>query len=355
VAVAVASIAVAAGLTATPAASASTADCLADLILTVPTAPESGGSSPFDGLAITPGVSYIQIKGDRACGADHPAVRVERPDGSGAHRVELDTYWQYPDILGWYGKDDLPWVTGTGPWRIVTAYAGTTSATLTHPVSYTVKRASTVAMSIPAVNVPGKPVAAGIVQFWNVERELVASAGRRVDIRKYDTVTGAVTQLTSTTTDKYGRFVVTLPLTSTTRVFAAVPSTPTLGWVTNLPGSGGTLAKVLHPTSISGTVRPTNTTVVHPGTLMSTWGHLTVVTTTGKVIPYGGQTVVVQTRPRGDRTKPYGTVADATTNSNGYFYTNWNASSDADVRVAFLSPYQSITSSYRWIGAVDVS
>lgn len=55
-------------------------------------------------------------------------------------------------------------------------------------------------------------------------------------------------------------------------------------------------------------------------------------------------------RPR----RPYQTVATATTTSTGYYYANWNASTDVDVRVAYLSPYQSIGSAFRWIRTVDV-
>ncbi|HEY3005065.1 MAG TPA: hypothetical protein VGJ44_22145 [Kribbellaceae bacterium] len=354
---AAAGAALAAGLTTTPVASASTADCgLADLKLTVP-APEMTWIGPpqYDGLAITPTAPHYQLTAGLGCTSEHPAVRVERLDGSAAHRVELDAFVESPDVSGWFGLDVLPYVTGTGRWRILTAYEGTTSATLTHPVYFTVKRATTVTLSIPSAYAPAKPVASGVVKYWNYQGQLVASPGRRVDIRLQDAGSGTGKVIASTTTDSYGRYAVALPLTKTTSVYAAVPSTSTLGWVTSHAGARDTVAKVLHRTSISGTVRPTYAAVVHPGTLMSTWGHLTVVTSSGAVIPYAGQKVVVQTRPRGDTTKAYRTVGAATTNSNGYFYTNWDASSDADVRVAFLSPYQSVTSSYRWIGAVDVS
>jgi hypothetical protein len=50
-------------------------------------------------------------------------------------------------------------------------------------------------------------------------------------------------------------------------------------------------------------------------------------------------------------TGPYGTVA---TTGTGYYYANWNASVDADVRVAFVSPYKAIASSYCWVRSLDV-
>jgi hypothetical protein len=64
--------------------------------------------------------------------------------------------------------------------------------------------------------------------------------------------------------------------------------------------------------------------------------------------------MVVQARSKSNPRFGYSTVATATTSNTGYYYTNWNASVDADVRVAFLSPYQTITSSYRWVRAIDV-
>jgi len=350
------------GLAAPTGAHASTADCLADLRVTVPVP-----QTPYDGpprtdpLGITPAdTSYGILSGIPSCNSsDYPVVLVERPDGSRAHRVELDYYADYIDLFGWIGADTFDYATVTGPWRINTVYQGTASATLTHPVSYTIKRASRVTLSVPPATLPAKPRATGTVRYWNYAGQLVPSPGRRVDIRGRDQwANGVLTVgpvLASTTTDSYGRYAVTLPLTASTYVYAAVPSTSTLGWTTSHWKSADTLAQVLHPTYVSGTVKPTYATVVHAGTLMSTWGHLSVMTSSGAIVPYAGQKVVVQTRPRGDTTKPYRTIGDATTNSKGYFYTNWDAASDADARVAFLSPYQTVLSSYRWIGAVDVS
>src|SRR6266540_2945988 len=269
------------GLAAPTGAHASTADCLADLRVTEPVP-----QTPYDGpprtdpLGITPAdTSYGILSGIPSCNSsDYPVVLVERPDGSRAHRVELDYYADYIDLFGWIGADTFDYATVTGPWRINTVYQGTASATLTHPVSYTIKRASRVTLTVGPV-------------------------------------------LASTTTDSYGRYAVTLPLTASTYVYAAVPSTSTLGWTTSHWKSADTLAQVLHPTYVSGTVKPTYATVVHAGTLMSTCGHLSVMTSSGAIVPYAGQKVVVQTRPRGDTTKPYRTIGDATTNSKGYFYT----------------------------------
>ncbi len=109
------------------------------------------------------------------------------------------------------------------------------------------------------------------------------------------------------------------------------------------------------PTTITGTADPTVATVVRTGTKMSTYGHLSVMYTTGKTGPFAGQQVVVQIRPRCNTDAGYSTIATVTTTSTGYYYANWNVIQDVDVRVAFLSPYQSIASSYRWLRVVDVA
>lgn len=109
------------------------------------------------------------------------------------------------------------------------------------------------------------------------------------------------------------------------------------------------------PTTITGTADPTVATVIRTGTKMSTYGHLSVMYTTGKTGPFAGQQVVVQTRPRYNTNAGYTTMATATTTSTGYYYANWNVIQDVDVRVAFLSPYQSIASSYRWLRVLHVA
>jgi hypothetical protein len=81
---------------------------------------------------------------------------------------------------------------------------------------------------------------------------------------------------------------------------------------------------------------------------------LTVMYGTGRTGPFQGQKVLVQARPASDPTAPYGTVATATTTGSGYCNANWTASVDADVRVAFVSPYKAIASSYRWVRPLDV-
>ena len=108
------------------------------------------------------------------------------------------------------------------------------------------------------------------------------------------------------------------------------------------------------PAYLTGTAGATSATVIRAGTRMSTFGRLSAMYTTGATGPFAGQRVLVQTRPRGRTALPYTTVATATTSSTGYYYVNWTVRSDVDVRVAFVSPYQSVGSAFRYVRAVDV-
>lgn len=278
-------------------------------------------------------------------------VTVHRPNGSQAHQVALDELVESPNYFHFYAYDHLDYATATGAWVITQIQDGAQTATLTNPVSFTIKRASTVTLSVPAVNVPAKPRATGTVKYWTSTGVQAPAPGRRVNIRAWQ-APGSGSIVASTTTDSNGNYAVTVPVGSGITTQAEVPSTSTLGWVVGYKNNVRTM--VLHPTSITGTAAPTSTTVIKAGTKMSTHGHLTVVTTAGKTVPYASQTVVVQARPKSNPRFGYSTVATATTTNTGYYYTNWNASVDADVRVAFLSPYQTITSSYRWVRAIDV-
>ena len=141
-------------------------------------------------------------------------------------------------------------------------------------------------------------------------------------------------------------------------------TTGTYGLMVDVSGSGpdnlpiqryvGPVVVTARPTTLTGTAGATNATVIRPGTKMSTFGRLSAMYTTGATGPFASRQVLVQTRPRGRIAIPYSTVATATTTSTGYYYTNWTARQDVDVRVAFLSPYQSVGSAFRYVRAVDV-
>lgn len=132
----------------------------------------------------------------------------------------------------------------------------------------------------------------------------------------------------------------------------------TLGGIAYSPdneGDGITVSwriDLVRTTTLTGVTKPTTATIVRPGTKMSAYGHLTI--TDGQTTPYGGQRVLVQTRPHNRTDLPYTTVAGATTTSTGYWYTNWTARTDVDVRAVHLSTVAYITSSYRFLAFVDV-
>jgi hypothetical protein len=111
---------------------------------------------------------------------------------------------------------------------------------------------------------------------------------------------------------------------------------------------------VKYATVLDGVTNPTSATVITPGTKMSTYGHLKI-TKYGQSTGYAGQRVDIQTRPRGQISVPYATVATATTaGATGYYYANWNVTSDVDVRVQFLSADADVKNTWKYIRVVDV-
>lgn len=107
------------------------------------------------------------------------------------------------------------------------------------------------------------------------------------------------------------------------------------------------------PTSLTGKATATSATIIRPNTKMSSYGTLKVsdpTTTHG----YAGQRVLIQTRPHNRTTLPYTTVASAVTSSTGYYYANWLARSDVDVRVVHVSADPFTNSAYTFVRFVDV-
>lgn len=326
------------------------AGCLADTEVLVPPPNFAGIPYDTDTSAITPSHSAFEAAVYLSpCIGTDTSMTVSRPDGSRKHQAKLNNICDYADCGQGYqwGTDNLPNATATGIWRITEITSGGQTATLTNATTVILKRATTVTLSANVI-VPSKPRATGTVKYWTAQGVQAPSPARRVNIWTW--IDGNPHTIASTTTDRDGRYSVALPVNDGAYVAAAVPSTSTLGWVV----SNQTRARVLHPTTITGTAAPTSGTVIHNGTKLSTYGHLTVLNNAGNPIPAAGKTVVVQTRPKANPSAGYSTVAIATTTSTGYYYTNWNATVDADVRVAFLSPYETITSSFRWIRAIDV-
>lgn len=318
--------------------------------------PETDGRTT-DQLAISPGDASFDIAKGPACSPT--ILTITRPDGGGEHTMTIDRIVEGVDIGLWrVGTETVDYATGTGAWRITkVSYAGATVA-LNRPVDYRVRRASTVSLQVAPATLPTRSRASGVVRYWTYQGVQAPSPGRTVVIRTPDTTVNGRDwspgkALATTTTDSTGHYSIPLPIGSTQYVAADVPGTTTLGYVFT-PSQVPVLAAVYHPTYLTGRAAPTNTTVARPGTKMSTYGHLSVVYNSGRTGPFAKQKVLVQIRPRSNPAAGYHTVASAITTRTGYYYANWNIPYDADVRVAYLTPYQYIRSSYRWLASIDV-
>jgi hypothetical protein len=81
-------------------------------------------------------------------------------------------------------------------------------------------------------------------------------------------------------------------------------------------------------------------------------GYLSAWGSDGKKHPLAaGQRVLIQVRERGT-TKPYQTLAIATTSASGYYRKTayFDYGRPQDLRVAYLTPYQTIASHFSWVG-----
>lgn len=110
------------------------------------------------------------------------------------------------------------------------------------------------------------------------------------------------------------------------------------------------------PTYLDGVVGATSEPVTHQGAKMSTFGHLRVRRTNGTVGPFANQTVLIQFRPLSEPEVGWYTAARPMTTSTGYFYTNWNVvyAGDAEVRIVYTSPYETIKNAQLGLGVIHV-
>jgi hypothetical protein len=253
--------------------------------------------------------------------------------------------------------------------------AGSTTTGTNGRYSVQVRLDATARLMATAPSVPGLDAAGAGFVTVHVLATLTAAAPTRVYSGRPWTVSGTAFPVTLYTDLQTwngtgwvaaalqrpaadGRFTRTLVLTApgTQRFRVVLRSAGTASHVPdNLPLYRElTVVVAPRPTTITGTANPTTATVTRPGTKMSTYGHLKAMYTSGATGAFPNQKVVIQTRPRSNPSAPYTTVATAVTSSSGYYYANWYASVDADVRVAFISPYQTIASSFRWLRTLDV-
>ena len=279
------------------------------------------------------------------------AVTVQRADGTNTQVVPLPSILTGP--FPTTGDFYAPVENGAGTWLITHVHHGSITYKLPTPSRFVVKRGVRVQVPSTVLTLPGQAVAvSGRADYYTSTGGQLPLANRVVEVSGRPLGgTGRETVLTRTRTDSSGLFRFNLRLTYETSLSVRV-------WTGSTIIANGYAPSQLRfrprPTWLTGTAAPTTATVVRPGTKMSSYGHLTVMYSTGGTGPFRGQKVLVQTRPASDPTGPYSTVATATTTGSGYYYANWTASVDADVRVGFVSPYKAIASSYRWVRSLDV-
>jgi hypothetical protein len=279
------------------------------------------------------------------------AVTVQRANGTNRLRVPLPNINEHPDFLGTYGSFYAPVKDGAGTWQITHVHPGEATYKLPTAFTFVVKRGVKVTVPRTVKTLPGQSTTiSGAAAYYTSTGALLPLPSRTVQVSGYPIGTTQNEQvLTRVRTDSAGRFRFTVKVTKEHQLYIRVWSN------SSIIANGYAPVDLLfnpRPIWIDGTANPTSATVIRPGTKMSTYGHLRVMYSNGTTGPYAGQRVVVQTRPKG--ATAYSTVATATTTSTGYYYANWNASIDVDVRVAFISPYSTIASSYRWIRTIDV-
>lgn len=281
------------------------------------------------------------------------AVTVQRVDGTNRQRVALSEVNESPDFHTTSGTFSAPVPNGAGAWQITDVTQGTLSYKLPVPFSFVVKRGVKVTVPRIVKTLPGHATTiSGTAAYYTSTGAQLPLPNRTVQVSG-QTIGGTDNEsaLTRVRTDSSGRFRFMLRVTREYYLYVRVWSASTIIANGYAPVD---LQFNPRPTWMEGVAKPTNATVIRPGIKLSTYGHLRVMYSNGSIGPYAGQKVVVQTRPKAKPAASYTTVATAATSSTGYYYANWNASVDADVRVAFISPYATIASSYRWIRAIDV-
>ena len=242
----------------------------------------------------------------------------------------------------------IPLANGAGDWVVTSiSHAGSTLAV---SARFTMYRGTAITLAQPATVYNGfATTLTGSVYRYTSTGARVPWAGRAVQIFRMP----SASLLGTVRTDARGRYLARI------RISGAVTFRPRVAATGGYAGASIPYPYVTaqvrpRPTSLTGTVGATSDRVIRPGTKMSTYGHLQVLNTAGRTGPFARQRVLVQTRPRGQTSLPYETVATATTTSTGYYYANWPAEIDVDVRAAFITTLPATTSAFRWLAAVDV-
>ena len=297
---------------------------------------------------------FIGWSGDYPPDCSGTTATVQKADGTLRRVVSFDVTDSTGSPPAYFriARIPIPLANGAGDWVVTSiSHAGKTLAV---SARFTMYRGTAITLAQPATVYNGfATTLTGSVYRYTSTGARVPWAGRAVQIFRFY-LTGEDARLLGTVrTDARGRYVARI------RIGGAVTFRPMVAATGGYAGASipypFVAARVRpRPTGLTGTVGATSDRVIRPGTTMSTYGHLTVLNTSGRTGPFARQRVMVQTRPRGQTTLPYETVATATTTSTGYYYANWLAQTDVDVRAAFVSTLPATTSAFRWLAAVDV-
>ena len=297
---------------------------------------------------------FIGWPGDYPPDCSGTTATVQKADGTLRRVVSFDLRDSTgsPPANFLIARIPIPLANGAGDWVVTSiSHDGTTLAV---SARFTMYRGTAITLAQPAAVYNGfASTVTGLVSRYTATGSRVPWAGRPVQI--YCRVFGQenLRLIGTVRTDTRGRYLVRIRISGTVTFRTAIVASGGYSGA-SIPYPFITAQVRPRPATITGTVGATSDRVIRPGTKMSTYGHLRVLETSGRIGPFAGQRVLVQTRPRGQTSVAYSTVAMTTTTSNGYYYVNWPAQTDVDVRVAFVSTLSSVTSAFRWLAVVDV-
>lgn len=268
-------------------------------------------------------------------------VTFDHRDGSGSPPTSF--------LIAWI---PIPLANGAGDWVVTSiSHAGKTLAV---SARFTMYRGTAISLAQPATVYNGfATTLTGLVYRYTATGARVPWAGRPVQIFSRVAGDGDLRLIGTVRTDARGRYLARIRISGAVTFRTAIVATGGYAGA-SIPYPFITAQVRPRPTSLTGTVGATTDRVIRPGTKMSTYGHLQVLNASGRTGPFARQPVLIQTRPHGQTSVPYTTVATATTTSTGYYYANWPARADVDVRAAFVSTLKHTASVFRWLAFVDV-
>ena len=339
-----------------PVASAADDPCL----MTPGTGDWYGGGVPTPPKVITSrdtiAMIFIGWSGDFPPDCSGTTATVQKADGTLRRVVAFDLgdSTGSPPAYFLIARIPIPLANGAGDWVVTSiSHAGNTLAV---SARFTMYRGTAITLAQPATVYNGfATTLTGLVYRYTPTGSRVPWAGRPVQLRaRVAGGDGDLRLIGTVRTDSRGRYLARIRISGAVTFRTAIVASGGYAGA-SIPYPFITAQVRPRPTSSTGPVGATSDRVIRPGTKMSTYGHLQVLNTSGRTGPFARQRVLIQTRPRGRTSIAYSTVATATTTSTGYYYANWPAQTDVDVRAAFISTLSNTASVFRWLAFVDVN